>query len=87
MAGHYVKKCTHGVIVEQCRCIGTRETIIVPCPKWCAKNHQQQDAADIPKFRALAKRAAELGERREIADTMNADQILDELAAMHKETP
>lgn len=41
--------------------------------------------AELEKFRALAKRAAELGQRVELADNLNADQILDELAAMHQE--
>lgn len=57
--------------------------------KWDAEKREREqkarDAADIPKFRALAKRAAELGQRVELADNLNADQILDELAAMHKE--
>lgn len=39
----------------------------------------------LAEFEELAKRAAELGQRVELADNLNADQILDELAAMHKE--
>ncbi len=59
--------------------------------KWVAEKREyaqkSRDAADIVKFRALARRAAELGERREIADNLNADQILDDLAALHPEAP
>ena len=32
---HYVKKCEHGVIVTQCRCMGPKLVIVVPCPPKC----------------------------------------------------
>ncbi len=35
MVGHYVKKCKHGRVVEQCRCIGTKTVQIVDCPPTC----------------------------------------------------
>lgn len=32
---HFRKVCKHGTLVMQCRCIGPRVDIIVPCPSHC----------------------------------------------------
>lgn len=58
--------------------------------KWNADRRafeqKARDAADIPKFRDLAKRAAELVEHLK-ADGVSTFGVVHDLAEMHKEAP
>jgi hypothetical protein len=44
MPEHYVKKCVHGTVVEQCRCPSPAKTVTtVPCPGWSACQYKVQE--------------------------------------------
>ena len=33
--GHLIKVCQHEVVVSQCKCIGPKSKVLVPCPPSC----------------------------------------------------
>lgn len=48
MSGHFIKRCKHGVVQSQCRCIGNKQVTIVACPPECLKNAPVMHYQDVP---------------------------------------
>jgi len=55
---HFVKKCVHGTIVEQCRCpfqSESKHVTTVPCPPWSSckdwfEEHSGRHVGYVPYF-------------------------------------
>lgn len=43
---HALKKCPHGEVVSQCRCMGPKDVVTVACTDRCLKKHGEMLPAD-----------------------------------------
>lgn len=61
MTQHFREECIHGVVGGQCRCMGTKRIVRIPCPEKCAGVHPRTERsieaqAELPDVAVPPKR-------------------------------